>query len=182
MPTLNRFPLLGLWAEEAARRLGYSKGEAEALGHAYAVLYAIRAQRGAKPPAERAKKEAAPGVEKRPRGPRLAFGGDDIEVTYDEAGKVRGHVGGGAQTPASYRSSVAAKFPPGYYEKLQACFRDLFRTYPPQALQTRLVYKLYDEWKKGCGVGRLVDLDELLRWCRSKTQEAPARRRGVRAG
>jgi hypothetical protein len=43
MPTLNRFPILGLWAEEAARRIGYSKDEAESLGHAYAVLYAIRA-------------------------------------------------------------------------------------------------------------------------------------------
>ena len=43
MPTLNRFPLLGLWAKGAARRLGYTKDESEALGHAYAVLYAIRA-------------------------------------------------------------------------------------------------------------------------------------------
>jgi hypothetical protein len=33
-PTLNRFPLLGLWAKEAARRVGYSKGESEALGAA----------------------------------------------------------------------------------------------------------------------------------------------------
>src|SRR5205085_4280167 len=41
--TLNRFPLLGLWATEAARRAGYRRDEAEALGHAYAVLYAIRA-------------------------------------------------------------------------------------------------------------------------------------------
>src|SRR5690242_5637434 len=58
MATLNRFPLLGLWAEEAARRIGYPKAEAESLGHAYAVLYAIRAQRLRQPAKE--KEEKAP--------------------------------------------------------------------------------------------------------------------------
>ena len=43
MATLNRFPLLGLWAREAAHRIGYPDREADVLGHAYAVLYAIRA-------------------------------------------------------------------------------------------------------------------------------------------
>ena len=37
MPTLNRSPLLGLWAKEAARRLGYTKGESEALGRTSAA-------------------------------------------------------------------------------------------------------------------------------------------------
>ena len=45
MPNLNRFPLLGLWAREAAHRLGYADHDADTLGHAYAVLYAIRANR-----------------------------------------------------------------------------------------------------------------------------------------
>src|SRR5690348_2792089 len=81
MPTLNRFPLLGLWAREAARRLGYRKDEAEALGHAYAVLYAIRA-RGpthkkakkpqAKPSAPATAPPPAPTVE------QLDFGGDRL--------------------------------------------------------------------------------------------------------
>jgi hypothetical protein len=35
----------------------------------------------------------------------------------------------------------------------------------PRALQGRLVYDLYDEWKKECGGGRLVGLDELIHWC-----------------
>ena len=38
--------------------------------------------------------------------------------------------------------------------------------YPPRRVDSRLVYNLYDEWKKQCGVGRLVDLDALARWCR----------------
>jgi len=25
--------------------------------------------------------------------------------------------------------------------------------------------QLYDEWKKSCGAGRLVDLDKLIAWC-----------------
>jgi hypothetical protein len=63
MPTLNRFPLLALWAKEAARRMGYTVAESEALGHAYAVLYAIRAagkprQKEAPPQAARRKRPA----------------------------------------------------------------------------------------------------------------------------
>src|SRR5437660_9568669 len=91
MPTLNRFPLLGLWAEEAARRIGYTKGEAEALGHAYAVLYAIRKNRLEHPREKSEKKPAAAG---HPAVQRLRFGGDELDVTYDDNGKVRGRVGG----------------------------------------------------------------------------------------
>ena len=165
MPTVNRFPLLGLWAEEAARRLGYSKGEAESLGHAYAVLYAIRAR--GKP---RHAEEKAPGKKpaRKPRAETLPFGGDELEVTRDAKGHVRGLVGHEKpQTPATYRASVAAKFPDGYYERLRKAFRRVLKNYPPRRLNSRLIYDLYDEWKKRAGVGRLVDLDKLLDWCES---------------
>ena len=130
MTTLNRFPLLGLWAEEAARRLGYRKDEAESLGHAYAVLYAIRARpRSPRTPAAKpthANKHAA--------SHRIRFCGDDIDAAYDVDGRLRGKVGGGRrQTPASYRSAVEAKFPPGYYDRLQKAFHDLLKTLPPRA-------------------------------------------------
>src|SRR5438132_2738711 len=92
MPTLNRFPLLGLWAEEAARRVGYARDEAESLGHAYAVLYAIRARE--RPKAADKAKEPAGRARKRRKAERLRFGGDDLEVTRDAEGKVRGLVGG----------------------------------------------------------------------------------------
>ncbi len=165
MTTLNRFPLLGLWAEEAARRLGYRKDEAESLGHAYAVLYAIRARpRSPRTPAAKpthANKHAA--------SHRIHFCGDDIDAAYDVDGRLRGKVGGGRrQTPASYRSAVEAKFPPGYYDRLQKAFHDLLKTFPPRALEGRRVYDLYDAWKKECGVGRSVDLDRLLEWCRRR--------------
>src|SRR5436309_546956 len=124
MPTLNRFPLLGLWAEEAARRLGYAKNEAESLGHAYAVLYAIRAQRLARPK-QGAAEERAPRRKAPPRE-EVAFCGDKLEVTHDTHGRLRGKVGGDRpQTPRTYQASVRAKFPPGYYEKLESCFRRL---------------------------------------------------------
>jgi hypothetical protein len=164
MPTLNRFPLLGLWAEEAARRLGYTGAEAEALGHAYAVLYAIRARGKPKQPAE--EKPAARKPAKRAKTETLRFCGDDLPVTRDADGHVRGLVGHEKpQTAASYRAAVAGKFPEGYHDRLRACFRRLFKQYPPRRLDGRLVYDLYDEWKKSCGVGRLVDLDKLLDWC-----------------
>jgi hypothetical protein len=160
--TLNRFPLLGLWAEEAARRLGYRRDEAESLGQGYAVLYAIRAARRPKPA------EGHAGEPKPTPKPteHVLFGGDRLDVIHDAAGHLRARVGGERpQTPAGYRASVQAKFPPGYYDRLRDAFRRLLKTYPPKALRGRAVYTVYDQWKKQCGVGRSVDLDCLVQWC-----------------
>jgi hypothetical protein len=167
MATLNRFPLLALWAKEAAHRLGYTRGEAQSLGHAYAVLYAIRAAAPHRP------KKGEEAADKKPRkraGPPpeyLQFGGDQLEITHDGAGRVRGRVGGAAlQTPHSYEVSVRDKFPPGWYDRLERSFRSLLRSYPPRTLRNaRVLYDVYDQWKKACAVGRLVDLGELLEWC-----------------
>jgi hypothetical protein len=171
MPTLNRFPLLGLWAREAARRCGYTKSEAEALGHAYAVLYAIRAN---KRPKTAADGKAAEKPTKKPRRAKhLRFGGDDLEVTYDPAGRVQGKVGGDKpQTARSFQTAVRRKFPPGYFEGLEHSFRRVFKTVPPRMLRGRMVYDLYDEWKKTCGQGRLVDLDKLQAWCEERAAAA----------
>src|SRR5947209_215522 len=123
MPVLNRFPLLGLWAKEAARRLGYTRDEAEALGHAYAVLYAIRAAA----PARAKKKDAEAEKPRRrpaePAGEQIDFGGDRLDVVRDDGGRLQGHVGGdGPQTAHTYEVSVESKFPAGYYEKLEKAF------------------------------------------------------------
>ena len=40
-PTLNRFPLLGLFAHRAAKKLGYPEEDARLLGYSTALLYAI---------------------------------------------------------------------------------------------------------------------------------------------
>ena len=171
MPTLNRFPLLGLWSKEAARRLGYTKGESEALGHAYAVLYAIRANS-----VRHRDKEEKEADEERParaekKAEVLDFAGDELEVTHDAVGHLRGLVGGGRpQTPRSYRVSVEAKFPAGYYEKLEQAFHDVWHNLAPRTIKNKLVYKLYDQWKKSCADGRLVDLDKLLAWCKERVE------------
>jgi hypothetical protein len=180
MPTLNRFPLLGLWAEEAARRAGFRRDEAESLGHAYAVLYAIRANRRPEPLAAQ-DRAAAEHHKRHPRGAQVHFGGDDLDVTRTAEGHVRGKVGGdGAQTPASYRKSVAGKFPPGYYDRLRTAFRRVLRGVRPKDLRERAVYDLYDEWKRTCGrpasgyPGRRVDLDRLLEWCAERAGQRVA--------
>jgi hypothetical protein len=162
MPTLNRFPLLGLWAEEAARRVGYPTDEAETLGHAYAVLYAIRKNRLERQGEKTEEKHEG----RRPaRVQQLQFGGDDLDVIRVD-GKLCGLVGGARpQTPQTYHASIQKKFPPGYYEKLQHEFRSFFKAYPPRRLDSRLIYNIYDQWKKACAVGRFVDLDKLLAWC-----------------
>jgi hypothetical protein len=171
VPTLNRFPLLGLWAEEAARRAGFKADEAKSLGHAYAVLYAIRAARRPKPAGtmELVRKR----LPRHPSGERVRFGGDELEIVRDSNGHVRGQVGGDRlQTPATYHSSVEVKFPANYYQRLQKVFRLVLKRYPPRSVREDVVYDVYDEWKNACGVGRLVDVDALLRWCRDKHQTA----------
>ena len=170
MATLNRFPLLGLWAEEAARRLGYRKDEAESLGHAYAVLYAIRANR--RPQVKSEGKPAEKESRRKHAARQVHFGGDDLDVTSAN-GHLRARVGGDKpQTPDSYERSVAAKFPADYYERLRRAFRRVLRTVPPKQLRDRLVYDLYDEWKRQCGVGRRVDLDCLLGWLKERAGAA----------
>jgi hypothetical protein len=178
MPTLNRFPLLGLWAREAARRLGHTDAEADTLGHAYAVLYALRAGIPARPVRytdPRAAAAATAALAAPSAVTTLSFGGDEISVSRDGRGRLVGRVGGGPpQTPESYRYKVVGKFPAGYHDRLRDAFRAVLAGQDRARLASREVYRLYDRWKKDCAVGRLVDLDRLLRWCAERCPGAPA--------
>jgi hypothetical protein len=172
MPTLNRFPLLGLWAREAAHRIGYSDREADTIGHAYAVLYAIRANSPTRP-VKYKDAEAARSAEEALATPSdidlLEFADDKLQVSRNARGELVGRVGDQLpQTAESYRYKVVRKFPAGYYDKLQTAFRDFLAAISPEKLDTRLVYTLYDQWKKACASGRLVDLDQLLQWCQER--------------
>jgi hypothetical protein len=173
MPTLNRFPLLGLWAKEAAHRLGYSDAEAQTIGHAYAVLYAIRANSPSRPSVykdkEAAESAAAAALAQPSDVELLEFGGDRLEVSRDTQGRLVGRVGGQLpQTPETFRYKVQSKFPAGYYDKLEKAFRAVLEKLTPERLDSKLVYSLYDGWKKTCAAGRLVDLDKLLQWCQDR--------------
>jgi hypothetical protein len=173
MPILNRFPLLGLWARVAARRLGYAKEDAQALGHAYAVLYAIRAANPRKAHKEEEEHPARPRKKKAVEEEQITLGGDEIDVVRDDEGNIQGKVGHDSpQTARSYEMSVRDKFPPGYYDHLEKAFREVLRGVPPRDLKgERSLYNLYDNWKKSCGVGRAVDLDRLLEWCGQRRPE-----------
>jgi len=169
MPNLNRFPLLGLWAKEAARRIGHTDADAQTIGHAYAVLYAIRANSLVRPVAYK-DKDAVASVETALSKPSeielLEFGGDKLEISHGPQGQLVGRVGGQLpQTAETYRYKVQSKFPAGQYQKLEEAFRALLQRYAPEKLNSRLIYSLYDQWKKQCAAGRMVDLDKLLKWC-----------------
>ena len=41
----------------------------------------------------------------------------------------------------------------------------MLKPVPPKQLDSPMVYDVYDQWKKECGVGRRVDLDKLIDWC-----------------
>ncbi len=172
MATLNRFPLLGLWAREAAHRIGYSNPDADTLGHAYAVLYAIRANspnRNVKHKDPEAAKAAEEALATKADVEELAFGGDKLEVSRNARGELVGYVGHQQpQTPQSYRYKVVGKFPRGYHDKVQAAFRDFLAQVEPDKLDSRHIYQLYDQWKRACASGRLVDLDKLIAWCRER--------------
>src|SRR5262249_31573623 len=157
------FPLLGLWAREAALRIGFSEAEADTIGHAYAVLYAIRANSTVRP-GKYKDPEAKAAAEKALAEPGdielLDFGDDGLQVTRRREGRLIGRVGNAEpQTPESYRYKIERKFPKGYYEKVQSAFRDFLAAYTPRKLNTREIYNLYDQWKKACAAGRMVDLD-----------------------
>lgn len=178
MPTLNRFPLLGLWAREAALRLGHPEPDAGALGHAYAVLYAIRANSPARP--GKYKDDEARAAAERARAdptPQTLFelGDDKLEVVRDATGRLTGRVGGAEpQTPQSFRYKVARKFPDGYFDRLSAAFAGVMAAHPAERVNSRWLYNTYDVWKKQCAAGRTVDLDRLLAWCAANTpKEAP---------
>jgi hypothetical protein len=172
MPNLNRFPLLALWARECASRIGYNDADAQTIGHAYAVLYAIRANSPVRATVYK-DKEAAAAAQAALAHPSeitlLEFGGDRLDVSRDAQGRLVGRVGGQQpQTAESYRYKVVSKFPSGYYPKLEQTFRSLLHAYPPDKLNSRLIYGTYDQWKKQCAAGRLVDLDKLLKWCQDR--------------
>jgi hypothetical protein len=177
VPSLNRFPLLGLWAKEAALRLGYNDHDAETIGHAYAVLYAIRANSPQKPKAYKDKEAAASAQAAASEATDvelLEFGGDRLEVGRDRQGRLVGRVGGQLpQTAETYRYKVRSKFPGDYYAQLEQAFRSALANVSKERLDSKLIYQLYDHWKKSCAAGRLVDLDKLVKWCRERLA-APA--------
>lgn len=182
MATLNRFPLFGLWNRVAAQVLGYDEDEAKCIGHAVAVLYAIRAQGGARKPKHPKEAAAIPAGdgEELLANEELGFGGDSLPCEMDDDGTVlKCFVGCRSgkdhpQTPDSYDFNVEAKIKPEYLGPLTESMHDLLSSYKTAELGGKLIYRLYDEWKKDCKAGRRVDLDELVTWLQERAERRNA--------
>ncbi len=88
--TLNRFPLFGLFAFRAAKKMGYPEQDARLLGYSTALLYAIyKAKAQAKK--EKPEKEAKPPKEIEAKTKTLQFGGQDFQVIYGKGMAAGGH-------------------------------------------------------------------------------------------
>jgi len=82
LPTLNRFPLFGLFAQRAARNMGYSDEEAQLLGYSTARLFAIYKAKGQKKDrAEKPRKEP-PREVKKLKTETIEFGGQQYEARH----------------------------------------------------------------------------------------------------
>lgn len=182
MATLNRFPLFGLWNRVAAEVLGYEEDEAKSIGHGVAVLYAIRAQGGARKPKHPDEAAAIPAGagEEALANEEIGFGGDSLPCEMDDDGRVlKCYVGCRSskdqpQTPDSYDFNVQSKIKGEYLELLTDGMRELLSSYKKAELGGKLIYRLYDEWKKDCKAGRRVDLDKLVTWLQERTERRAA--------
>ncbi|HEX8992773.1 MAG TPA: hypothetical protein VF784_13930 [Anaerolineales bacterium] len=165
--SINRAPVLTLWAAIVAERLGHDRQEALTLGKAVAGLNAQSKGRriGIYPEKtgeekEKEKKEArttaqhtvavlgrAVPVVKTPRGPRAAIQGEAID-------------------PESVQAYLEQKFGERL-EEARLALEQLARHYTPQELESR-AYDLYEkfrpeipEGKKGWGAKGELDLDHV---------------------
>ena len=180
MATLNRFPLWGLWNRVAAEVLEYEADEARCIGHAVAVLYAIRAQGGGYRGGKSSTKKGsipAGAATKVLTTDELAFGGDSLPCEMDEDGRVVKCLVGckspkdKAQTPSTYERDVEGKVPLELRQELTEAMQALLSTYSKMELSGRLIYRIYDQWKKECKAGRRVDLNNLLDWLRERAED-----------
>lgn len=167
--TLNRFPLFGLFAYRAARRMGYGDEDARLLGYSTAVLYAIfKAKLQAKK--EKTEKEAKkelPAEVKKKKKDTITFGGKQYMVIYDKGKHIKQTViGNELHSPSDYTAGVQEKFPEGWYERLAKAFDKYLHDYTADELnQGNMLFDLYKAWRDDCKVGfNRVNLEKLLVW------------------
>ncbi len=168
-PTLNRFPLFGLFAHQAARHMGYAEDDARLLGYSTALLYAIfkakaqsRKEKGEKEPT---KKELPKEIEDKTK--TLYFGGQDFQVIYGTGKRLKQTiVGHEVHDVKEYDSQIKAKFPEGWYDRLAEAFAKYLEGHDAAALNKgSVLFDLYQAWRDGNKVGfNRVDLEKLIVW------------------
>ncbi|MGO8753234.1 MAG: hypothetical protein ACLQNE_45435 [Thermoguttaceae bacterium] len=168
-PTLNRFPLFALFAHQAARHMGYPEDDARLLGYSTALLYAIYKAKvqARKAENEPTKKNELPKEIMEAKTKTLQFGGQDFQVIYGKAKRLKQTVVGHEVHDAEeYVGQIKAKFPEGWYDRLAKAFDKYLAVHNPEQLNKgSALFDLYKAWRDGCKVGfNRVDLEKLAAW------------------
>lgn len=174
--TLNRFPLLGLFAHRAARRIGHSKRASRLLGYSTALLYAIFKAKAHEQPrsTDEQGRQKLPAEAGDAKTSQIEFGGKDFTTIRDNANHIRKTlVGHELHTPEEYQSQVADKFPDGWHDRLAEAFDRYLASHTPKELNTGdTLYELYRAWRDDCKAGfNRVDLEQLAHWLQDHTDD-----------
>jgi hypothetical protein len=165
--TINRAPVLTLWAAVVAERLGYDQDAALTLGKAVAGLNAQ--SKGRRLGMFQEPKDAQADKEEKARRPKetstVSLLHRRVPVIRTDQG-VRATVKGQPIDPASVRRYVAQKF--GHeLADVQAAMEALAKAYPPAQLATQ-AYALYEQFRpnvpegtRGWGAAGQLDLDRV---------------------
>ncbi len=163
--SINRAPVLTLWAAVVAERLGHNWDESLTLGRVLAGLNAQSKGRRIgvyeKKTAEEKEKEKKEA--KAAKGPTVALMGRSVPVKKTAHG-VRATTDGHAVDPDSVQTYLEQKFGDGY-DPARKALEQLARSYSPGELESQ-AYELYEkfrptipEGKKGWGAKGELDLD-----------------------
>jgi hypothetical protein len=170
--SINRAPVLTLWAAVVAQRLGFAEDEALTLGKAVAGLNAYSKGRRLglfKPHEEKARK-----AREKERGQRfwIEVLGRPVPATNTEDG-IRAVRGGKPLDPDSVRRYLDDKFGDDL-KAVRSAMRKLARAYKPQEL-AHDAYRLYERFrpdtpagKKGWGAKGDLDLGLIGRLAKEK--------------
>lgn len=165
--TLNRFPLFGLFAYRAARRMDYPEEDSRLLGYSTALLYAIyktKAQAKKKGKPERKEAKEPPEEVKKAKTKAINFGGQEFMVIPGRGKRLKQTVvGNEVHDPDEYDNDVEAKFPEDWHDRLTKAFDEYLEGHSPEELDH--LFDLYKAWRDECKVGfNRVDLEKLVAW------------------
>ena len=136
--TLNRFPLFGLFADRAAKKIGYHEDDARLLGFSTALLYAIfkaKSQAKKEKADTETKKKAFEEVTKA-KTATIEFGGQQFTVIPGKGKRLKQTIiGHEIHDPAEFDSQIKAKFPNGWYDRLAKAFDEYLDAYDPRGVE-----------------------------------------------
>ena len=162
--SVNRAPVLTLWAAVVAERLGYKRDEALTLGRAVAGLNAQSKGRrlGIMKPVERSAEEKEARRAKIGEATLIQLLGRGVTAKRTKEG-LRAVDEKGVASPASVERYLESKFGEALEDALEA-MRALAAAYPPRELET-VAFGLYEKFRpaipagvKGWGAAGVLDL------------------------